>query len=132
MNTSMKETKALFGILTVISGLAFTLLCGCDRAESLNSSSAPTGEQWGSASEKKLVGVYECRSPVWTLQLKSDGSYAMEARESGSSFRGTWSASGSSGLLHGTYPSKATMTFSIQNDGAVVVDKYGYTFVQTR
>jgi hypothetical protein len=111
----MKETKALFGILTVISGLAFTLLCGCDRAESLNSSSAPTGEQWGSASEKKLVGVYECRSPVWTLQLKSDGSYAMEAR-----------------LLHGTYPSKATMTFSIQNDGAVVVDKYGYTFVQTR
>ena len=86
----------------------------------------------GSPSNSKLVGVYECPSPMWALQLNSDGSYVMEARESGSSFRGTWSASGSSGLLEGTYPSKATMTFTIQSDGAIVVDKYGYTFVRTR
>jgi TM2 domain-containing membrane protein YozV len=129
-NINPKLSWAVF-IAVVVIGIASRSVETGPSAGGLGSSSGASG-QGASPSNSRLVGVYECPSPMWALQLNSDGSYIMEARDSGSTFRGTWSASGSSGLLNGTYPSKATMSFTVQGDGAIVVEKYGYTFVKTR
>jgi len=131
-------TKGCLGCLGVIVGILVLLgIIGAivgpsDSTKTGSSSSGSSSSGWGSPLEGKLVGVYECANPMWALQLKSGGDYVMQALDSGSTWRGTWSASGSSGLLEGTSPSKATMSISIQSDGAIVIDKYGYTFVRTR
>lgn len=130
-NINPKVSWTVFVVVVVI-GLAGSQGSHESSSPSGSASHATSSSGWGSALEKRLVGVYECPNPMWALQLKYGGDYAMEALQSGNSFRGTWTASRSSGILNGTYPSKASMTFSIQSDGAIVVDKYGYTFVRTR
>jgi hypothetical protein len=103
-----------------------------DKSSSGSSHSATPSSGWGSSQEHRLVGIYQCATPAWVLQLKWGGNYAMETLDTGDKFSGTWSVSGDSGVLSGTYPSKADMSISIQSDGAIVIDKYGYTFVRTQ
>lgn len=90
----------------------------------------PAGETKASSSDSMLVGIYECASPMWVLQLKSDGSYLMEALDSGNRFQGNWTANGKSGVLKPT--TGASLTFTAEGKDAVVIDKYGYRFLKTR
>jgi hypothetical protein len=131
-NINPKLSWSVFAVVVIIGLASRGGDSGSSASSSGGGSSSSTSSGWGSASEKKLVGVYECPNPMWALQLKYGGDYAMEALQSGSNFRGTWSAAGGGVVLEGTYPSKATMTVTIQSDGALVIDKYGYTFVRTR
>jgi len=127
-NISPKMSWSVF-VIVVIIGLASG---GSNESSSSSGSSHSTTSSsgWGSSQERRLVGIYQCATPAGVLQLKSGGRYAMEALESGNTFSGTWSVSGDSGILHGS--SSADMTMTIQSDGAIVIDKYGYTFVRTQ
>jgi TM2 domain-containing membrane protein YozV len=127
-NVNPKLSWAVFAVVVVI-GLASG---GSYESSSSTGSSGSTASSsgWGSPQERKLVGVYECASPMWVLQLKSGGSHVMQALDTGDTFRGTWSLSGSSGIL--SSKTSAPLTFTVQSDGGIVVDKYGYTFVRTR
>jgi hypothetical protein len=64
------------------------------------------------------------------LNLKSDGTFVMQATDTGSTWQGNWSVKGESGILAPT--SAGSLTFAVADDGAITIDKYGYTFVRTQ
>jgi hypothetical protein len=124
-NISPKLTWAIF-VVCVIIGIAST---GGEK-ESTSGGSGSGVKSSKPSSERRLAGIYQCATPMWTLQLKSDGSYLMEALDTGDRFKGTWSVDGTDGTLDST--TAASMSFTVQSDGAIVIDKYGYTFVRTQ
>ena len=126
-NISPKMSWSVF-VIVVLIGLASRSSEPSASSGSRGSTTPSSG--WGSSQERRLVGIYQCATPAWVLQLKSGGGYAMEALDSGNKFSGTWTLSGDSGMLNGS--SSASMSFTVQSDGAIVVDKYGYTFVRTQ
>lgn len=127
-NTSPKLTWASFAIVLICGIGGFGENSGTSESSSGRKSSGEVQSQ--SSFNRKFSGVYECTTPAWVIQLGSDGSYSMQALDSGDKWRGSWESSGNSGVLKPN--SAAEMSFTIQGDGALVIDKYGYTFVKTR
>lgn len=132
-----KKTKVGNYASLAAAVLAIALLAGCGNSGGKAGSSStaqpePSQQQTAkelNSSETQLVGIYQSSNPTWKLQLKFNGTYVMQS-DSGDLFNGTWSVSGTNGILNGTYPSKADMSISIPSDGSIVIDKYGYRFTR--
>lgn len=129
-NIAPKLSWSVFAVVVIIGLASRGGDSGSSTSSSSGGSSSSTSSGWGSSLERKLVGIYECASPMWVIQLKSGGGYAMEALDTGNRYSGTWAASGDSGILKPDVG--ASLTFTIYSDGALKIDKYGYTFVRTR
>lgn len=127
-NLNPKLSWPIFVVLVILGIASGSADTGSSPGSSGSSSGVSSPSR--SALERRLVGVYECANPMWVIQLKSDGSFLQEALDTGDRFRGTWSASGGEGVMY--TDTGVPLTFSIQSDGAIVIDKYGYTFVRTR
>ena len=122
------KPKVAWGVFAAVCILGFISAASDKQSGGGGSGGGSHSTSSGNSTTRKLSGVYQCANPAWTLQLRSDGTFAMQALDSGDSWHGTWSADGASGTLEPT--SAASMSFTIEGDGAIVIDKYGYMFVR--
>lgn len=118
------KPKVSWGIFAAV------IILGFASAASKNQNASSPSHHMVSSSlpVMQLAGSYQSSNPDWTLQLHTDGTFDMQAIDTGNKWHGTWSTTGSNGELDPT--TAAALSFTVEGDGAIVINKYGYTFVR--
>ena len=90
---------------------------------------SPSGSSWGSADERKLVGIYQSVKPPYVLQLSYGGKVTMQNLESNDSSTGKWLIR--NGTLVTVWDSNQSETeYDINADGSFK-SSHGILFVKT-
>lgn len=91
---------------------------------------SPSGSSWGSADERKMVGIYQSVKPPYVLQLSYGGKVTMQNLESNDSSTGKWLIR--DGNLVTIWDSNQSETeYDINADGSFK-SSHGLLFVKTQ